>query len=209
MQRALLLLLLTLSVPTCPVYAEPIVTITSGSLVVVNNVGTLTFRATHGVEVDLRGEALGHFGTQCVPCAPGDILDLGGALEDAAGSVTLGDLAVPPHIQIDVNAFRFESTGTVPPLNSDGILSVPFDFPGQLFVFNPFPEEGEPTLIFPVVGHGTATVEFVRNPSVPLWEFKASRFDFASTATPEPATLVLIGGGLAGLIRRSRRVRRA
>jgi hypothetical protein len=170
-----------------------------------NNVGALAFRGTHGVEVDLGGEALGHFGTQCRPCAPGDILDLGGALEDAAGSVELGDLAVPPHIQIDVNAFGFVSTGTVPPLSSRGILSVPFEFPGQLFVFNPFPDEGEPTLIFPVVGHGTATVEFVRNPVLPLWEFKASRFDFGSTPTPEPATLLLIGGGLVSLTWRRRR----
>ena len=207
MRRALLLLLLALALPTLPAYAEPIIFITGGSLVVgVDNVGTLNLQGTHGFEAVLLGGALGHFGTQCRPCGPGDSLDLGGALEDASGALNLAGLHLSPNfVQFDVNGFRFEGTATVPPLSSDGIVSVPFEFPGELLAFNPFPE-GESTLTFPVIGHGTATVQFVLNPSVPVWEFNGSRFDFESTVTPEPTTLLLVGSGIAAVCRRRQRV---
>jgi hypothetical protein len=36
-------------------------------------------------------------------------------------------------------------------------------------------------------------------------EFQDIRYDFVSTPTPEPATLILIGGGLAGIALRARK----
>ena len=49
---------------------------------------------------------------------------------------------------------------------------------------------------FELFGRETATVELRPNPfGTPVWEFGQARYAFAPT--PEPATLVLVGRGLA------------
>ena len=62
---------------------------------------------------------------------------------------------------------------------------------------------------WPLHGGGLATLTLTANPSLPVWEFSHLRYDFQTTApVPEPATLVLVGGGLVGVLRvRKRRPR--
>ena len=96
-----------------------------------------------------------------------------------------------------------------PPLSTRAVLTAPFEVVGvgrgqvRLIDF-----EGEPTVIFPLVGRGVATLELTPNLFVPAWEFVEARYDFESAAPiPEPATLLLFGTGAVALAARRHRRR--
>jgi hypothetical protein len=51
--------------------------------------------------------------------------------------------------------------------------------------------------VVPFQGKGIATVNFHENANAPVWEFTSARYDFQTTpTTPEPATLLPVGGAL-------------
>jgi hypothetical protein len=81
-------------------------------------------------------------------------------------------------------------------------VAAPFTVaPDSLFTYQVRPgSNSEPPELATVTlgGRGTATVRFRANTTEPVWEFTDRRWDFAPT--PEPSTLVLLGGGLAVLV---------
>jgi hypothetical protein len=108
--------------------------------------------------------------------------NIGGVQSDAGAVIDIvGTLAVP--------AVR-ESLIT---------LTAPFTLHASFF--QPFPEP-----LVPVRGGGVATLTMEVGTSE-FWELRSLRYDFVETPVHEPATLILVGGGLAGLVRRARRRR--
>jgi hypothetical protein len=79
-------------------------------------------------------------------------------------------------------------------------LTAPFTLHASFF--QPLPE-----LSVAVRGGGVATLTMAPNGSREFWELRSLRYDFVETPVPEPATLLLVAGGLAGLVRRARRRR--
>jgi hypothetical protein len=214
MRRRVLLAALLWVLPTLSVDAGPIV-ITGGSLdmpnpaVVGGPLGILDVRGFDGFHLIARGEAHG-LGHQCYPCPPGDTLSLGGSLQAGFYQLLEGG-PVPPNPpwrpESLWNYFFEGGDVTVPPLGTSAVLTAPFVFTGTLtFIDTEFPPAFPPQMSFELFGRGTARVELRPNPfGTPVWEFGQARYDFAPV--PEPATLLLVGGGLAAVARRRGRPR--
>ena len=191
--------------------ADPIA-ITSGFLTVSRDappVSSISIAGTRGFSLEASvtpSEGPVNPLDSCSPCAPGSSVMVGGRLSFSAfsGVATLdgtsydvsSDVSAPASVHLELFG-----NPIVAPTDS-GFVTSPFT--ALLFFNRPgtFPDFTDV-----LDGGGLATMQFVRSsaggPS--LLNLDTVRFDFADqTPVPEPATLLMVAGGLLGIARAAR-----
>ncbi len=146
----------------------------------------------------------------CYPCNPGDSFYLShpGSLFARTPVQSLQFDGGETHYGWNRSLLSFATDSfVIPPSGGDVItLTGHFTMTGNV-TFDPYtyfnPVDLPPFLIGDVYGSGIVTVQFAR--IFGSYHMSYVRYDFRQT--PEPATLVLLGSGLAGLAARHRRRR--
>lgn len=195
--------------------ADP-VRITSGFLSV-DGLSTLGPFQLSGDGISLSGfSQLGVAGPAwCFPCEPGSTIDLGtnylanfGRATGTVNGTAYSDVMLTGPVTFTAPGILAPSTPgpftVVQPFTFEAAVRgiADFDLPEERTVFE--------ALLF---GHGTVTASFGATPLSPgeplLFFFDSVRYDFsAAEPVPEPATLLLLGSGLAALAGRHHRRRR-
>jgi hypothetical protein len=132
--------------------------------------------------------------TNCSPCEPGVTIGVGATLGQSAfdGTVTLDGQSYQLTQSVNdetILNLEISASATTPPLTSSiGFMKTPFTMKGT---FSP----GGGLAPVGLTGGGTASV-FLRSVLGNPWEARFVHYEFQDVAaTPEPATLTLIGVG--------------
>lgn len=206
-----------LSVLTFPhtANAEP-VTITNGFVSVTSNIrDTLSFNFSgNGLSaqgLDLHAP-VAQYMSPCLSsaslCQPGDpifpnALILLTAESGSGSSVTFNGTTVLVSWAAHDSFLQFTGPGVVIPSSADQItLTMPFDMVGTIQV-HALDDPGPVIFSTMINGSGIATLLLQRPPGNPAgFAITAARYDFNPGAVPEPATIILLTTGLAGIVAR-------
>jgi PEP-CTERM motif-containing protein len=199
--------------------AEPI-QITSGALNMGQLAGTMNlagdrgFTLTAGVDVI---ESNFQPWVKCTgsPCGPGTVIPLTAVFVGGGffgGTVTLDGETfsnIGSASSLSSASLQFSGSVVAPELSGSlATVSAPFLMQGT---FSHPAGVGLPSIVEMLFGQGTASVTLGRvgggSTGFPdTWAYRAAVYEFQSGApVPEPATLLLTGGGLIGLVLRKRR----
>ena len=199
-RRILVLVLLGFAFHASPAQADPIVI--TGGLVDVNTPGfQITGADTRLAGTPVPANAIWVFG--------------GGDLVNLNRDVTVGISFATPVTQI-VNGTTFDAvlggtlrvaattfTAPPPPLGDPFVpfaLSTPFEMSGQLSGFMQTPGQGTPLFSIALTGGGVATVSGRVNTPSGSYVGETLQFRFTDAAPiPEPASILLVATGVAGL----------
>jgi hypothetical protein len=153
--------------------------------------------------------------TFCFPCAPGDSINMSTNYNGTIGigTATVGGTTYENLTFAGVLLFA-SGPATTPSTPGNLAVTQPFTFTGDLLGILDYNTSDE-RLAFDqaLSGHGTVIASFsgmIDVSGTPLFSFESVRYDFASdAAVPEPATLLLVSGGLGAALVRKRLGRRA
>ena len=191
-----------------PVAADP-VHITDGFMVMTGQfqIAPVAVTGTGGFSVTGfadPGEGRADAFTSCSPCMPGEQVGVGAFLGSGAFVATV--IANGQTYELTSSVFsdtplNWTITGqTIAPPQSQSFVAVqtPFQLKGQFF-------PGLNQTPINIVGGGIASVLFrpVPNSAGPfIWQTQVAHYTFNETPVPEPATLMLLGIGVAAIAAR-------
>lgn len=190
--------------------ADPIV-VTGGSIMISGiSGGPLGNLTGDNFFVGIGGSGTGSFAPQrCFPCLPGSTMAVTGFF----GSATLGggtfNINGTLFSQVGLGGAMTLNGGTivVPSVMNNVTITVPFTFTANL---NACPDScffGPTLFTVQLVGSGIANIELtfftLSSNGQPIFQFNKATFQFQEV--PEPASILLFGGGLALLTAKLRR----
>jgi hypothetical protein len=193
-----------------------VIRVTGGALDMGNFSGTLDITGERGFALSSRVDAVSGLywpWMQCnVPsCTPGTEVSL---LARWAGSALGGSMSFEGRTFDDVGgaisrasaSVEFMGSFIAPPMAPSAVVMTPFSFSGLFSVPDPM---GPGSFLHSLVGAGTVTVQLVPNntslPGAPAWMVASALYEFsAADPVPEPATLLMVGAGIAAVARRVR-----
>ena len=201
-------LILTLVFTPALTRADPFV-VTDGTITVTGLTGGPLGNLTgDNFAVGLGGSGTGSFSPQrCAPCLPGSTMEVTGLF---AGRIGRGNFNIDGTMftNVGVGGVLLLNGGTivVPSVMSDVTITFPFTFTANLTACPVDCFFGPTLFTVQLVGSGTATLDltfFRLSDGRSIFLFKTATFQFEEV--PEPASILLFGGGFALLTAKLRR----